>query len=258
VPINQDTHRGDDVEGSPRVCGTDAGDSPRRSRSKPQPAGPSTQPTQRLCVEFAVHGPAQYLSTLDQARVWVRALRRMGLQLSYSAGFNPHPRLVVAAPLPVGYAGEHELLEFYLDAPVEPAELTVDLASQLPQGLEILQVQEVPLQGPALPARVAAADYVVLFAAPPADLSQRVEQLLAAAGLPFTRVRQAKETRFDLRPRILSAQVSDGSLTLRLTYGPEGAARPDDVVSALGMQPPDAQYTRTGLVLRPDEGRGNS
>ncbi len=159
----------------------------------------------------------------------------------------------MAAPLPVGFAGERELLELYLEAPIDPQKLMEGLHSQLPVGLAVREVEVVPLEGPPLPALVTAADYVVSLYEAPADLAGRVGSLMAAESLPFTRVRRDKEIRFDLRPRILRAEVQEcegrPSLLLRLAHGPGGAARPEDVVAALGLDPRQARSTRVGLVL---------
>lgn len=215
-----------------------------------------TAPTQRLCIAFAVSGPARYAAGLDMARAWVRAFRRLGLPLSYTHGYSPHPRLSAAAPLPVGFAAEHELLDVYLDSPVDPHELAARLRGELPAGLALRSVRAIPLDEPPLPSRVRAADYVVTFLeTPPQDLKARLQQLLGAESLPFTRVRQAKAVRFDLRPRILLAEVEELArqprLLLRLVHGPGGAARPEDVLAALGLAPETTRITRVGLLLQP-------
>lgn len=216
-----------------------------------------TPPVQRLCIAFAVEGGARYVGGLDMGRAWVRVCRRLGLPLAYSFGFNPHPRVSIAAPLPVGFAGECELVEVQLDARVEPAELALRLPAELPPGLSLRGVEELPLDAPPLPAQVRAADYVVRFLdPPPPDLDDRLARLLATESLPFTRRRAKKEVRFDLRPRILEARIETAAgwpvLVLRLVHGPSGAARPEDVLTVLGVDPMSARATRAGLVLQGD------
>ncbi len=213
----------------------------------------ATPPVQRLRITFAVDGPAKYVPHLDITRAWVRALRRLGLAVAYSHGYHPHPRVALAAPLPVGYAAEWEMLEVFFDEAVALEELAARLCGALPGGLTVREVEAVPLQAPPLASQVVAAEYAVVIPQPPADLQARVQRLLAAESLPFMRVRRDREVRFDLRPRILRAEVEqrDGEavLTLQLTHGPEGAARPEDVVSALGMEWGEARATRRRLIL---------
>lgn len=211
-------------------------------------------PEARLRITFGVGGAAKFVSHLDLTRTWVRALRRLGVPLAYSMGFNPHPRISVAAPLPVGFAAECEILDLYLDAPVDPDDLAKGLRSELPAGLTLRGIEPVPLQAPPVPSQVVAADYVISFyEPPPQDLAERVQRLMTADSVPFTRVRRDKEIRFDLRPRILQAEVDESAgqsvLRLRLAHGPGGAARPEDVAEVLQLDWRNARATRTALVL---------
>ncbi len=222
-----------------------------------------TTPAQRLCIAFAVEGGARYVGGLDMGRAWVRTCRRLGLPLAYSFGFNPHPRLSIAAPLPVGFRGEQELLEVQLDARIEPEALAGRLPAELPPGIRLRSVRELPLDAPPLPAQVRAADYVVRFPAPPpADLATRLARLLASESLPFTRRRAGKEISFDLRLRVLEASLNERAgepvLTLRLVHGPGGAARPEDVLTALGVDPLSTRVTRTRLLLQGESGAAPS
>jgi radical SAM-linked protein len=66
---------------------------------------------QRLRLRFSRGARLKYISHLDLIRLWHRAFRRAGLELAYSEGFNPHPRIQIAAPLPLGVTGESELMD---------------------------------------------------------------------------------------------------------------------------------------------------
>ena len=93
----------------------------------------TTEPAaSRLRVTYAVDEPLCYTSVLDMGRHWERMVRRARLPLAYSQGFHPHPRLLFAAPLPVGYRATRELLDLYLLHAVEPAEASAALERQSP------------------------------------------------------------------------------------------------------------------------------
>ena len=66
----------------------------------------------RLRVTFSKEGWLIYSSHLDLMRVWERALRRAGMPLRYSAGYNPRPKLQLARALPLAHVGEEELIAF--------------------------------------------------------------------------------------------------------------------------------------------------
>ena len=131
------------------------------------------------------------------------------------------------------------------------------LRAELPAGISLCAIEPVPLSEAPLPSQVEAANYLVSFHAPPADLTERVQRLMAAESLPFRRVRKGKQVSFDLRPRVLRAEVTEvegrPALALKLAHGPHGAARPEDVVAALGLDWSNARATRTGLVLAPEK-----
>ena len=101
---------------------------------------------QRLWLTFAVEGSLRWLGHLDLFRAWERILRRAGLPLLYSRGFNPRPRMAIALPLPVGFTGEEELLDVLLTRPVPRLELIHRVRPQLPAGLVLRSVEEVDLR----------------------------------------------------------------------------------------------------------------
>ena len=161
-----------------------------------------TAAVQRLRITFGVDGPLRYLSVLDMGRLWERLLRRAGLPLAFTQGFNPHPRLAFATPLPVGYSSTFELLDAYLGAAVEPAEAWRALAEQCPAGLRLQAVSIVPLDAPALQAVMRRADYEVSLwsAASAEEVSAGLQQALDSATCPPAVFAPAEDTGGRLTP----------------------------------------------------------
>ena len=207
-----------------------------------------SESVQRLRATFGVDGPLRYISVLDMGRLWERLLRRAGVPLAYTQGFNPHPRLQFASALPVGYSSECELLDLWLAERMEPAEFAALASDQAPLGLTVLQVEEVPLKVPAPQALVRAAHYQVrLWAeAPREDVERALGQLLARPSIPRQRQKKGHLADYDLRPliqeiRYLSSEGGCHELYMILRAGAEGSGRPEEVVDALGL--PGTQYT---------------
>ncbi|PIW40369.1 MAG: hypothetical protein COW22_02130, partial [Chloroflexi bacterium CG15_BIG_FIL_POST_REV_8_21_14_020_46_15] len=69
---------------------------------------------QRLRVRFGRGEEVKFIAHLDIVRFWERAFRRAEIPLAYSQGFTPHPRISLAAPLPVGVTSEFELMDVWL------------------------------------------------------------------------------------------------------------------------------------------------
>ena len=132
---------------------------------------------QRVRVVFRKRGVLQWVSHLDTMRAWERTLRRAGLPLAYTQGFSPHPRIALAAPLPVGFEGERELMDVWLDPALDPALVHGRLEPKLPSGLEIVAVEEVAERLPSLQSLLRTACYRVSYdraAVDPAALEARL------------------------------------------------------------------------------------
>ena len=72
----------------------------------------------RLRIRFSKVGKIRFTSHRDVARMWERALRRSGLPVARSQGFNPRPLLAFGLALPTGA----ESLAEYLDVSLVPAD----------------------------------------------------------------------------------------------------------------------------------------
>ena len=89
-------------------------------------------------VTFRKLGRARYISHLDLNRTMTRAVRRAGLPIWYTEGFNRHPYLTFASPLSLGYEGEQETMDIRLEQEMDLAELAARLNAVMPEGLEII------------------------------------------------------------------------------------------------------------------------
>lgn len=88
-------------------------------------------------VTFRKLGRARYISHLDLNRTMTRAVRRAGLPIWYTEGFNRHPYLTFASPLSLGYEGERETMDVRLEKDMDLVELANRLNAVMPEGLEI-------------------------------------------------------------------------------------------------------------------------
>jgi radical SAM-linked protein len=190
---------------------------------------------QRWRLAFRRDPAAMYLSHLDAVHAWERALRRGEIPVSMSEGFSPRPRLVFAAPLPLGMLAEHELADMVLAERMTLPDLRTRLAACLPAGYAVTELFDVWVGEPALAPQLAAADYrMTLLGVDEDPLAAAVERLLAAESLPRTRAKESKTIRYDLRPLIQLLRSAEATLWMRLRHSQaEGTGRADEVVAAL-------------------------
>ena len=200
----------------------------------------------------------RFITHLDLMRFWERALRRAEIDVAYSEGFSPHPQISLAAPLPVGVTSRGELMDIFLASQMATESLEEALTRQLPPGLGILSVTEVPLALPSIQSQLRAAEYEVAL---PEDVDTKslrrdVAELLARTELPWVQQREKETKHYDLRPLILDlelrADAGENLLQMRLRADNEATGRPDQVIAALQL-PSGLPVERTRLLLSAEQ-----
>lgn len=214
---------------------------------------------QRLRITFAKGGDLRFISHLDLKVVWERALRRAWVPLAYSQGYNPQAKLQLASGLPLGYTGAAEVMDAILTESMSPEEFVKRVDPALPEGLNIVAVEEAPTESPSLQSALHQAMYrVILETALPADeLTRRITNLLASDHLEQQRIRKGRTETFDLRPLVDDVWLegsgdSQAVLSMRLSAGQHGSVRPDAVLTALGLEGAPTQVERTKLIFKFD------
>ena len=210
---------------------------------------------QRLRIRFGRGEEIKFVSHLDIMRLWDRAFHRAHIPLAYSEGFNPHPKMSLAAPLAVGLTSEAELMDVFVARTVTPHWFTSALTQQLPPGITILGVFQAALTLPSLQSQVRYADYRVQLDADEAkDTEKAVSALLAMERLPWQHRRDTGQRSYDLRAlisdlRVVSITESGCTLEMKLRCDSGGSGRPEQVVLALGFTQHPLSIHRTKLTL---------
>ena len=186
-------------------------------------------------------------------------MRRAGLPLAYSQGFNPQARLQLAAALPVGYTACAELMDIILTRPIERDSLLSRLRPVLPAGLEALDACVVDLKTRSLQSSLCQAEYRVTLstALPQPEIERRVSEFMSQTHFEHRRTRKQRAETIDVRPlvetvRVVSVGSGEALLWLRVRAGATGNVRPETVLDALGLTPAPMQIERTRLILEDD------
>ena len=211
---------------------------------------------QRLRIRFCRGQEVKFISHLDILRLWQRALHRAEIPLAYSAGFSPHPRISLAAPLPTGVTSQAELMDILCTKWVSPHFFTAAVSQQLPAGIEILQVYPVALTIPPLPSQVRYAEYRVEVETEKGqeDIASAITSLLSIKHLPWQHQRDTGTRNYDLRALIDSLSLIDWhsgycTVDMRLRCDNSGSGRPEQVATALGFTHHPQSIHRTKLIL---------
>ena len=209
----------------------------------------------RLRVRFGRAAELKFISHLDLTRLWHRLLRRAGIELAYSEGFNPRPRLSLAVPLQIGVTSEAELMDLFTTKTTTPQDFSSAVQPQLPPGLAVFQVFRIPLTVPALQASVTHVDYKVAVLVPRGfNVASSITSILDSPSIPWRHQRDTGTKCYDLRPLITALRLAgyDNSLAtldMKLQCGPQGTGRPEQVVKAMGLPDPVSIH-RIGLNIK--------
>ncbi len=240
-------------------------------------ANPAPPTVSRVRLRFAKRGRLRFLSHRDIARSFERAVRRAGLPVAHSHGFNPHPRLSWIGAAPTGAASEAEYVEIGLTEAVDPAAMLAALDAALPEGLDVLAAALA--EGAALADRIDASTWrIELPGVTPADLQSALTALLARDSVVVERVTPSGRRQIDVRAALVEAEAgpaSDASgpdspatvtddrggcaILTAVVRQTTPAVRPEDVLGALDvvadLRPPvPARATRMAQGLLDDGG----
>jgi hypothetical protein len=177
----------------------------------------------RIRITYSKSAAIRYTGHLDMQHVWERTFRRSKLPVAYSQGFNPQVRLQIASALPLGFTSRCELLDFWLEEPVQVQEIIGTLNN-----------------------------YEVTLLDPPTlqEMARRIRELLTLESLPRT----WRKKSYDLRALIEKLEIDLESSTsikirMQLSARQNATGRPEEVLSALGCNPQQCQYERTDIIL---------
>ncbi|MEM7726614.1 MAG: TIGR03960 family B12-binding radical SAM protein [Cyanobacteria bacterium P01_A01_bin.45] len=150
------------------VCSTDFGHNVVISPLPvPEFAGnfvPNTTKAQKVRLWFGKLGNMALLSHLDLMRLFDRALRRSGIPVSFSGGYNPQPRISLANALSLGVTSSGEILDLELTKELDIQTLSQKLAAHLPEGIPVYKIENIDIKSPAATQSLEAAAYTIAVA----------------------------------------------------------------------------------------------
>ncbi|HLE51046.1 MAG TPA: TIGR03936 family radical SAM-associated protein [Anaerolineales bacterium] len=206
----------------------------------------------RLRISFAKTDAMRYTSHLDLHKTWERTIRRTGLPLVYSQGFNPRPKLQLASALPLGFTSDSEVLDaWFAETDLSITQILEAMQKAAPPGLQIHNVTEIDSTKPPLQTQVRSAEYVITLLESVPNLEVCLESRLSDSSLP----RQRRGKPYDLRPLIetLSLLLPDeqgrSRIAMRLSAREAATGRPEEVLAALGISPESTRIHRSHLIF---------
>ena len=196
----------------------------------------------------------RHIGHLDIQRAVMRALRRSGLPVSYSKGFNPHILLTFASALSTGAAGRKEIMDVQLDKDVTPEEFLTAMNGAMPPEMQLSFAKVIDDRHIALMAQVQAADYTITILDQTAGekLVEVLPGFLAQESIITMRKTKSGMKETDIRPLLMELTGEGCVMHAVMTLTERLACKPNMLLEALsayaGIEVPRAMVVRNGLL----------
>ena len=193
---------------------------------------------------------ASYISLLDMQRVMQRVLKRSGLPVWHTLGFNPHIYMTFACPLSLGQESQCECVDVKTEAEnPDFAQWQTALNAIMPAGIEVYRVEPVKMKADA----IAYACYRIRY---PADAAEKLAQYNALDSVPVEKKSKRGVRMVEMKEYVptleLETEGESVSFAVCLPASQDLNLNPSLLTAALGV----AMYAMFISLLAPSV-RGN-
>ncbi len=186
-----------------------------------------------LRMKYAKREQIRFLSHRNVIEIFDRAIKAAKIPVALSEGYKPRPRISFGPPLPLAAIGSGELMDIIL---IGTAELdTEKLQGFLPIGLDILEVTQLVKKPKAINQIAVVADWSItpLLPIDEAQIKERIDWFNGESEVIVLVEKKEKMKKIEIRSRVFSVELVEGSIVARLSMKPESTGRPADLIAAL-------------------------
>ena len=215
----------------------------------------------RILAVFEKGERIRHIGHLDIQRSVQRGLRRSGLPVAYSNGFNPHILITFASALSTGACGKREIMDVTMAEEVS-AEVFLERMNQaMPPEMQLSEARILDQKHPALTALLQAAEYDLLIRDPEQaeKLIDAIPGMMARDSIPAMRKTKTALKECNIKPLLYSLSGEGQHIHVIMTLTEREACKPGMLMEAL-MRETDITgeirvlVTRTQLFGRNESG----
>ncbi len=192
----------------------------------------------RMLAVFEKGERIRHIGHLDIQRSVQRGLRRSGLPVAYSNGFNPHILITFASALSTGACGKREIMDVTMAEEVSAEEFLEKMNRAMPPEMQLSEARIIDQKHPALMAMLRAAEYDLMIRDP-----ETAEKLIAAIPSMMekesvTAMRKTKTAlkECDIKPLIYELKGEGGHILSVMTLTEREACKPTMLMEALARE----------------------
>lgn len=166
-------------------------------------------------IKFIKNKDMIYISHLDVQRLLQRAFRRAEVELSFSKGFNPHPKMSYGNALALGVESYGEYVDIEIEnEDINCEELMEKINKQLPEGMKFIKCIELKGDEKALASHIVYGDYI--FTVPNVinlnkdEISKKLLEMINSETIMTSkRNKKKKIVEVDIRPLIKTLSLME-------------------------------------------------
>lgn len=163
-------------------------------------------------IKFTKLGDMKYISHLDVQRLFQRVFRRAEVRLSYSQGFNPHPKMSYGNALALGVESHGEYVDIEIEDDISPELLVEKINNQLPEGMDFIKCVEIQTGVKSLAGNIEYGNYDFVIENvdnfTKSEVSDKIDKILSLDMLNVTKKnKKGKLVEMDIIPMIKSLEV---------------------------------------------------
>lgn len=173
-------------------------------------------------VKFEKTDNMIFIGHLDLLTFFQRTIKRAGLPIAYSQGFNPHQLITFAIPLSLGMSSRGEYFDMQLTKEADCSEIVESINRAVPKGIKILSARKLSVGEKGCAAAVEAGLYKITLPKSYEGLSLAVEKVLSYNEINIERTIKKKTKTTNIRPFIYSLNAKGNELNAFVAAGSQG------------------------------------
>ncbi len=192
----------------------------------------------RMLAVFEKGERIRHIGHLDIQRSVQRGLRRSGLPVAYSNGFNPHILITFASALSTGACGKREIMDVTMAEEVSPEEFLEKMNRAMPPEMQLREARTLDQKHPALMASLRAAKYDLLIrdAEQAEKLAAAIPAMMARETVTAMRKTKTALKECDIKPLIYDLKAEGQHILATLTLTEREACKPGMLIEALSRE----------------------
>lgn len=144
-----------------------------------------------------------FISHLDLQRLLQRAFRRAEINLSYSLGFNPHPKMSYGNALALGVESQGEYVDIEIEDDITIEEFLKRINEKLPVGVAFIKAKEITPSTPSLSSEIVYGEYLFNI-----DLEKPLsKELVKSRVLDFVKSESIMITKKNKKGKIVESDI---------------------------------------------------